>query len=148
MRVQDIMSLRVETVSPETSAEEAWERMKLHKVHHLVVAYRGSVVGVLSERDLGSRRGAILRKGKTVSELMTPQVVSAHRTMTVRQAANLLRGRTLGCLPVIESGRLLGIVTVSDLLELMGRGLERPVSKTTRYTLKHRGPRREPLRRF
>jgi CBS-domain-containing membrane protein len=39
---------------------------------------------------------------------------------TIRQAANLLRGRTIGCLPVMEDSKLVGIVTVTDLLELVG----------------------------
>jgi acetoin utilization protein AcuB len=65
--------------------------------------------------------------------------------MTVRQAANLLRGRTIGCLPVVEDGAILGIVTTIDLLELIGRGAERPVPKTRRWVLKDRGPRRKPV---
>ena len=41
---------------------------------------------------------------------------------TVRQAANRLRGRGVGCLAVMDDGRLRGIVTTQDLLELIGRG--------------------------
>jgi CBS domain-containing protein len=50
-----------------------------------------------------------------------------------------MRGRTIGSLPVVEKGRLAGIVTVTDLLDLIGRGVERPVEKGKRWTLKHRG---------
>jgi acetoin utilization protein AcuB len=55
----------------------------------------------------------------------------------------LLRGRTIGCLPVTEDGKLVGIVTTTDLLEAVGRGAERPVSKGKRRILKSRGPRRK-----
>jgi acetoin utilization protein AcuB len=76
---------------------------------------------------------------------MTSPVVTARPETTLRQAANLLRGRTIGCLPVLEEGRLLGIVTTTDLLELIGRGAERPVAKSRRFILKGRGPRRKSV---
>ena len=56
---------------------------------------------------------------------MTAPAVTVEPTTTVRQAANVMRGRSIGCLVVVESGRAIGIVTVSDLLELVGRGLDR-----------------------
>jgi len=65
--------------------------------------------------------------------------------MTLRQAANLLRGRTIGCLPVVEGGELVGILTTTDLLELIGRGAEKPVAKGKRWVLKGRGPRRRSV---
>lgn len=144
MRIREFMTLNVQTVPSRESAENAWELMRSHRFHHLVVLRGKELVGIVSDRDLGGPRGASLRQGRTVDQLMTPQVVSAEPGTTVKEAANLLRGRSVGCLPVIEGGRLLGIVTVSDLLELLGRGAERPVPKTRRWTLKHRGPRRRP----
>ena len=62
--------------------------------------------------------------------------------MRDRQAANLLRGRTIGCLPIVEDGKAVGIVTTTDLLELIGRGSERPVQRVDRWILRGRGPRR------
>jgi CBS domain-containing protein len=64
-------------------------------------------------------------------------------TTTVRKAANLMRGRSIGCLVVTKRDRIVGIVTVADLLELVGRGADRPVASTTRWTLKHRAPHRK-----
>ena len=69
---------------------------------------------------------------------MTTPVVTATPTMTVRQAANLMRGRSIGCLVVVRAGRPIGIVTVSDLLELMGRGFDRSVAVNARRPLNHR----------
>jgi acetoin utilization protein AcuB len=138
------MSTNVEKAHPLELAERAWERMRQSRIRHLVVVEGGRVEGILSDRDLGGARGAAHRKGRTVSELMTPQVLTAGRNTTVRQAANLLRGHVVGCLPIVEGGKLQGIVTVSDLLELLGRGLERPVLKVKRWTLKHRGRRPRP----
>jgi hypothetical protein len=54
------------------------------------------------------------------------------------------RGRSICCLPVVEKDRLVGIVTTTDLLDLIGRGAERPIPKTRRWVLKDRGPRGKP----
>lgn len=141
MRLKEIMSSPVETATLDESADEAYDRMRLRRIHHLVVVDGKAIVGVLSERDLGGRKGASLRKGRAVADVMTEGVHTAAPTTTVREAANLLRGHVIGCIPVVERGKLVGMVTIADLLELIGRGAERPVAQGKRWTLKHRGPR-------
>jgi acetoin utilization protein AcuB len=143
MRVGEVMTPRVETVSAGESAEVAQRNMRQKRIRHLVVTSGRDVVGVVSDRDL--KEAGSFRQVETVGELMTSPVVTARPETTLRQAANLLRGRTIGCLPVLEEGRLLGIVTTTDLLELIGRGAERPVAKSRRFILKGRGPRRKSV---
>lgn len=145
MRVAEVMSTDVQTIGFQMPAKAAWNKMKLEGIHHLVVLREHMVVGIISERDLGSAHGTSMREGKTVGELMTHYAVTATPTTTVRQAANIMRGRAIGSLPVLDRGRLVGIVTVSDLLELLGRGLERPVAQVTRRVLRRRGPRQKPV---
>ena len=141
MRVAELMKPRVETVSVGESAELARQRMRQKRIRHLVVTSGRDVVGVVSDRDL--EEAGSLRRVQTVGEVMTSPVVTARPETTLRQAANLLRGRAIGCLPVLEDGRLVGIVTTTDLLELVGKGAERPVAKSRRFILKGRGPRRK-----
>jgi CBS domain-containing protein len=74
-----------------------------------------------------------------VEDVMFRHVVTGTPDLTIREAANLLRGRTIGALPIFQSGRLVGLVTISDLLEVLGRGAERPVASSTRWTLRDRG---------
>jgi CBS domain-containing protein len=114
--------------------------MRTRAIRHLVVTDASGVVGVLSERDAGGRQGAPVRRNRTVAELMTGRVVTVPPTTTLKRAANLMRGRSIGCLVVIQRKRIVGIVTVADLLDLIGRGVERPVASTRRWTLKHRTP--------
>ncbi len=135
------MTKTVWSVAPDASAEVAWQQMKKRRVRHLVVMESSRVVGIISERDLGSSRGERVRQDRRVAELMTPHVVVAAPETTIKQAANLLRGRVIGCLPVIDGKTLVGIVTTTDLLDLIGRGAERPVLETKRWTMKGRGPR-------
>ena len=143
MRVQDVMTESVKTIAPAAAAEEAWNMMRLHRIHHLVVTKGNRVIGVLSDRDAGEHRGKSVRMNSTVADLMTAPAVTVEPTTTVRQAANVMRGHSIGCLVVVESGHAIGIVTVSDLLELVGRGLDRGAVRTSRRTLNHRTPHRK-----
>ena len=143
MRVQDVMTEGVQTIAPTSPADDAWELMRRNDFHHVVVTRGSQVVGLLSHRDAGGRQGAMVRKGRTVEELMTTSVVTVEPTATVRKVANLMRGRSIGCVVVTDRGRVVGIVTVADLLDLLGRGADRPATPATRWTLKHRAPHRK-----
>jgi acetoin utilization protein AcuB len=142
MRVDEIMTYDVRSVPPQLSAEDAYQLMRQERVHHLAVIEQGKLVGVLSERDLGSSRGGGARKNRLVVELMTEHAVTATPRTTVRDAANLLRGHVIGCLPVLDKGKVVGIVTVTDLLELLGRGAARQRTESEAWVLKGRGPRK------
>jgi len=137
MRIFEIMSERVRTVTPTLPAVDAWRLMVAESVHHLIVKDGSRVVGVLSDSDAGGRHGAAVRSGTIVADLMERHFAAVTRQDTVRKAANLMRGRLIGCLPVIERDRLMGVVTVTDLLALLGHGVERP-DHETRAALHHR----------
>lgn len=143
IRLRDVMKTNVESISPRESAAAAWNRMRTRRIRHLVVLDAGRVVGVVSDRDLAGPGS--LRQVESVGDVMTTQVVSGHPEMTLRQAANQLRGRSIGCLPVMEDDKLVGILTTTDLLEQIGRGVERPISRGRRAILATRGPRRKPF---
>lgn len=134
------MNQDIKSIAPSTTVEEARAAMKLSRIHHLLVRKGSEVVGVVSDRDLGGRSGA--KDLRRVADVMTTNVITATPETTIRQAANLFRGRNIGCLPIVGDGGPVGIVTTTDLLELIGRGAERPVERGTRWTLRDRGPRR------
>ena len=126
MRVADVMTRRVETVAPGDSAADAGALMSRGGFRHLVVVHRDEVVGVLSDRDL---RGAAHAMGRDlqVGDLMSRTVVSVTPTTSIAEAANLMRLGSINCLPVLQQGRLVGIVTSGDLLELLA--LEHEVAR-------------------
>jgi acetoin utilization protein AcuB len=133
--VGDFMQTRVETIGPRESSAIALERMRRSRIRHLVVCDAEAPVGIVSDRDLDGVGS--LRRVEAVEDVMSRPIVSATPEMTVRDAADLLRGRTIGCLPVVDGGRMVGIVTTTDLLELIGSEVERPVRPTGR---RRRGP--------
>jgi acetoin utilization protein AcuB len=145
MRVFEVMAKDVPTASPLMSAEDAWNAMRRGRADHLVVTRGKTVVGMLSAGDLGGPGGAVVREGKTVADLMTDSVVTVGATDTVRAVANVMRGRRIGCLPVVDRDRLVGVVTSFDLLEMLGRGIDRPLQRS-RPVATHRAPHRKKTR--
>ena len=142
MQVSDVMTKRVQVVARSMSADDAWTLMRQKRVHHLVVTDGSHLEGIASTEDFGGKSGAPIRKGRTVGDLMQRTVVTVPPGASTKKVANLMRGRTIGSTIVTEGGRVIGIVTVSDLLELLGRGGERGVDRGKRWTLKHRVPHR------
>jgi acetoin utilization protein AcuB len=119
MRLQEIMTTPVLTFTRGEPASDALARMRDASVRHGVVLAAQDVVGVISDRDLGGRRGGLARKGRTVEDMMAADPLVASPEMSATEAAFVLREHRIGCLPVIEAGKLVGIVTRSDLLEAL-----------------------------
>jgi acetoin utilization protein AcuB len=119
VKLREIIHGKPATASPHESAPDAWERMRALHTDHLVVLKEGKIVGVLSRHDLsGPSGGTHRRMGRRVAELMTRDVATTSPNADVRRAAALMRRRAVSCLPVLERGRLVGMVTVSDMLAL------------------------------
>lgn len=140
MRIQDVMTSDVVSISPDAAIRDARETLRLNDIHHLVVLQRGEVVGVVSDRDLADQTDDVC-----VADVMTRGVATISRRATLRQAAGKLEGRTIGCLPVIDRGKLSGIVTTSDLLRALAKGDTHPAPNKERYILSKRGPRKRPF---
>jgi acetoin utilization protein AcuB len=141
MRIRDFMTRSVETTAANAPAQAAWEQMRRRRIRHLVVMQRGAVRGVVSERDLGGADGEPVRRDARVEDLMTTTTLTIRPDATALQAANLMRGRAIGCLPVLDREKLVGIVTAADLLALVGRGRAPARTTTQRAVLPRRRPR-------
>ena len=134
LQVRDVMSRDVHTVKRNDELAIADALMKQERVRHLpVLDEDGDVCAVVSQRDLF--RGALLRAlgyGARAEELMLRQVAvkdamsSEIQTTTpdtlVADAARVMIDRRIGCLPVIENGKLIGIVTETDFVRLVTEG--------------------------
>lgn len=146
MRIAEVMSKPVRVIPGDEQASTAWEQMRLYRTRHLVVTgHGGRVVGVISSGDLGGRHGESVRNGRRVYDLMAEPALVVAPDTTVREAANVMRGHRIGCLPVLEGETLKGMITATDLLELIGDGSEKPMPLTGRHVMKMRGPRHRVL---
>lgn len=125
------MKTNLVTVSPEASILKAREMMDSHKISHLPVTDgRAHLLGLITDRDLKKAWASsattlsvyeltyVLQKVK-VESIMTQDVTVATPDMTIEKAASLLRDRKIGSLPVVQDGKLVGILTTADLMEVL-----------------------------
>lgn len=131
MLVKEIMTQNVITVSPNTNIFEALVLIDQHRIRHLPVVQDEKLVGIVSDRDLRDVKPSTLEsenidllKSIKVEQIMKTNVVTAHPLDAVDEAAALLYRNRIGSLPVINGGKVVGIVTHGDLIralvELMG----------------------------
>ena len=126
MKLREVMREDVATASPDESATAAWDRMRALEADYLVVTKDREILGIISSYDLsGPAGGAHRRMGRRVGDLMHRDVVTAGPGTTVARAAATMRRRHVGCLPILERRRLVGIVTTSDMLGVLERGSKR-----------------------
>jgi len=138
MRIHEIMTTDVHSVESSAPLSRARELMKARGIRHLVVKRDGRLAGIVSERDVGGPRGAA--PSGDVAGAMSHGVVSIGPDATLRDAANMLRGHVIGCLPVMDDDRLVGIVTISDVLDALGRGEAPMRGRAKPYVARRQGP--------
>ncbi|MEM5778486.1 MAG: CBS domain-containing protein [Candidatus Aenigmatarchaeota archaeon] len=119
MIVKEIMNRNVKTIRPEDSVRYAAQIMNENRIGSLVViSGTGEVVGILTERDILTN---VVATGKSadevkVSEVMTKNIITITPDKTLEEAGDIMTKYKIKKLPVVESGRLVGIVTASDLV--------------------------------
>ena len=133
-QVRDLMSRPVKTLGRNDKLSIAKEVMNAERIRHLpVIEADGSVVGILSQRDLflnalvralgfGSAAESRMLQGMLVKEAMTADVVTTTPDTAVTAAAQVMVDRKIGCLPVVEHGALVGILSESDIVLAVARG--------------------------
>jgi CBS domain-containing protein len=129
MKVSELMSKDLKTVERNDELSLADDVMKMKRVRHLPVMEDGRLVGILSQRDLfhaalstamgfGQKASKEFLKTVPVKEAMADELVTIGPSDDVKDAARLMTERKIGCLPVVDDGRLVGILTESDFLKL------------------------------
>ena len=131
MRVGDVMTRTLVTTPPETSVLDAQVRLAREGIRHLLVTGEGGeLLGIVTDRDIRlnlpspatslsvwEMKGLLDRL--TVGEIMTKAVITVGPRRELSEAAVLMLEHKIGALPVLEDGRLAGIVTETDLLRAL-----------------------------
>lgn len=109
----------VETVAPETSVYEALQKLSNREVGALVVLEEGELCGLFSERDYARKVALQGRNSKEtqVQEIMTRRVITLEPQQTVEACMVLMTDKRIRHLPVLEDGRLIGIVSIGDIVK-------------------------------
>ena len=133
LRVCDVMTKEVTTLKRNDQLSLANDIMQLGRVRHLpVLEDDGRLAGILSQRDLF--RGALahalgcgqhaqrkMLDSLLVKEVMSSDVMTTSPDTPLVEAARILLERKIGCLPVVEGGQLVGILTEADFVAIFAR---------------------------
>ena len=114
MEMIHIMTRHPETIHPDDTLAKAKEMMDVAGFRRLPVVKDGEVVGMLTERNL-REHGGYLETTK-VNAAMSSPLISVSPQSTVQEAARLMLRHKVGGLPVLDNGKLVGIVTSIDML--------------------------------
>lgn len=122
MRVADILTAKgskVLTVRPDMSIENLVQRLRMERIGALVVSASGTTVeGIISERDVAhglAEHGAGIL-GLTVANLMTHSVVTCTPDDSLAHVAKLMTHRRIRHIPVVDGKKLVGIVSIGDVV--------------------------------
>ncbi|MBA4373284.1 MAG: CBS domain-containing protein [Thermodesulfovibrio sp.] len=130
MFVSDWMTRKVFTVAPDSSVTEAMTLMRSKKIRHIPVVKDDKLKGIVSDRDIRDYSPScataldvyelhyILAKAK-IKDIMKGGVVTVASDTPVEEAAMLLFDRNIGCLPVMEEGRIVGIISDRDIFRAL-----------------------------
>ncbi len=123
-RITEVMTeAPIDTIERGLSALMAAKIMKERGRGSLVIVEKGKPVGIITERDLVRR---VIAEEKntaktTVGDIMSEPLISVGPEATITSAANVMYKNSIRRLPVIEEGKLLGIVTTTDLAKSIQR---------------------------
>ena len=133
--VSKIMATNVVALDRNASLGSAKDIMDRRRLRHFPVVENGNVVGVVSQRDvfrasLASMLGYKERTEKafldnlSIKGIMSDPPITVTADTGISEAARLMVEKKVGCLPVVDGNRLIGLVTDTDFLKVLGGGLK------------------------
>lgn len=120
MIARDIMTSKVCTIRPEASAQEAAQLLSQKRISGLpVVNPDGKIIGIVTEADIISK---VNQEGLLVADIMSHEVIAVDEETSVSEIASLLTKRRIKRVPVVEKGKLVGIVSRADIVNAVAQG--------------------------
>ena len=127
MRVREIMVKEVATLDINDELSLANDIMRLGRIRNMPVVDGPRLVGIISERDLfrsslaqalgyGTKASRDLMKGLRIKDIMVAEVVTVSPDTKLCDAVHIMVDKKIGCLPVVENDRLVGLITETDVL--------------------------------
>ncbi len=126
---------RVWSVSPHGTVYEALELMAAQNIGALLVLESDKIVGIFTERDYARK---VVLKGKTsktvtVGELMTTEVLYVNPDDTIENCMAIMTDKRARHLPVMENGKLIGVVSIGDVVKAIISDREFMIRELERY---------------
>jgi acetoin utilization protein AcuB len=124
MKVKKRMTKKVVTIGKEAVITDVINLMKEHSIRHLPVVEEGELIGWVTESDIRGAYIASLIEQVSISDIMIKDPITISPEANLEEAAELLYRHGIGGLPVVDNGKLVGVITVADIMaafiEVMG----------------------------
>ena len=128
--VKDIMNPNVVSLGPESSLKEASELMAQQKIGSIVIVDGDKPVGIITERDFATKIMLKPYSAETkVSEVMSSPVVHVSSDQSVADIIDIMANKDIRKVPVIDNGKVLGIVTGTEFLRLFVQASDADLQK-------------------
>ncbi|WP_372868860.1 CBS domain-containing protein [Planomicrobium okeanokoites] len=116
MKVADIMTKEVDTCNPGHSLQEVAAKMKEINVGSIPICENEKLVGIITDRDIVVRGIADnLSLESAVSEILSENMVTGNKDMSVEEAAELMADHQIRRLPIVENDKVVGILSLGDI---------------------------------
>lgn len=145
MYVREFMSPEPWTIKPDRSLVDAKEAMLIHRVRRLPVTEKGTLVGIITKEDILAASPSVVdfmnaeeikanMEQTTVQSIMAEDPYTVDANDPVEKAARIMKEKKIGGLPVLDDGKLVGMITETDIFRLFVQmlGIE---ESTERHTL-------------
>jgi CBS domain-containing protein len=115
----DTKGRQIFSVAPESMVYDALLLMAEHHIGALLVMRRDELVGIFSERDYARE---VIIKGRTsattaVQDIMSTKLITVSPDNTVEECMNLMSGKRIRHLPVLDHGKVIGLLSIGDLVQ-------------------------------
>ncbi|MFP3667857.1 CBS domain-containing protein [Priestia sp. SIMBA_032] len=131
MNITEVMTSNVDKCTSQSTCSEVAEKMKQLDVGVIPVCENDKLVGIVTDRDLVIKGLANnMEANSPISDLITTDVITGTKEMTIDEATNLMSQHQIRRLPIVENDQLVGIVSLGDLAvdnqanQKAGRALE------------------------
>jgi CBS domain-containing protein len=126
VRISDVMTEAALTDRPDDSVVSAARKMREQQTGSLLVTDGEQLLGIVTERDVLRAVAEDVPLDTPISEVMSKDLVTAEPGMSLREAARIMTEKWIRHLPVLEGGRLVGIVSQRDLAGVLAGALNEP----------------------
>lgn len=127
MKVRDIMVTEVVTLHVDEELSLASDIMNLARIRHLPIVEGDRLMGIISQRDLFKASLASVMghdyaetrdhlKSVSIRDAMVKKVLTVEPDIEIQEAGRVMLEKKIGCLPVVEGERLVGMVTETDII--------------------------------
>lgn len=127
MLVEQIMNVEVSTLTKENTIADAVELMSERRIRHIpIIDQEKQLVGLVTDRDIKDATPSVFSSDdnreimkQPLGSIMTKEVITGHPLDFVEEVSSIFYDSKIGCLPILQDQKLVGIITQSDLLHTL-----------------------------